>query len=192
MTKTRTPSPVRLILATPGTPLGQMLLVVDEAGRVRGLDFADAAPRLERLLARAYPGLPLQPGRAPACVSRALDAYFGGEIDALAGLETATAGTAFQERVWAALRDIPAGITRSYLDIAASLDSPNACRAVGMANGANPVSLIIPCHRVIGRSGALTGYAGGMERKAWLLAHEGVDPRPADARVRHSSAVISQ
>lgn len=192
MTTTRLPLPVRLDLAEHATPLGRMQVVVDEAGRVRGLDFADAAPRLARLLSRAYPDLPLQRGRSPALVSQALDAYFEGERDALTGLEAATAGTAFQERVWAALREIPTGVTRSYLDIATRLDAPKACRAVGMANGANPISLIIPCHRVIGRSGALTGYAGGMERKAWLLAHEGVVFRPADAMARHSSAVISQ
>lgn len=192
MTTSGQPAPARLSLGDHVTPLGRMRVVTDETGAVRGLDFADADPRLARLLARAYPGQPLLPGQTPTAVSNALDAYFEGEPGALADIETPTAGTDFQERVWAALREIPAGATRSYLDIATHLNSPSACRAIGMANRANPISLIIPCHRVIGVAGALTGYAGGLERKAWLLAHEGAEPR-YDPRLRaHSSAVISQ
>jgi methylated-DNA-[protein]-cysteine S-methyltransferase len=79
--------------------------------------------------------------------------------------------------VWAALRDIPAGSTLSYADLARRIGEPRAVRAVGAANGANPVAVIVPCHRVIGADGTLTGYGGGLERKQWLLAHEGVLPR---------------
>ncbi len=86
----------------------------------------------------------------------------------------AAGGTDFQRRVWAALREIPSGTTRTYGDIAAELGEPGAARAVGLANGANPVAIVVPCHRVIGSAGALTGFGGGLERKRWLLEHEGV------------------
>jgi O-6-methylguanine DNA methyltransferase len=85
----------------------------------------------------------------------------------------ATGGTAFQKSVWAALRQIPVGETLGYGALAARLGKPGAARAVGLANGLNPIGIVVPCHRVIGASGTLTGYAGGVERKAWLLAHEG-------------------
>ena len=84
-----------------------------------------------------------------------------------------TGGTAFQKAVWAALRAIPAGETRSYSQLAAAIGSPKAVRAAGLANGQNPIAVVVPCHRVIGANGTLTGYAGGLERKRWLLAHEG-------------------
>ena len=106
-------------------------------------------------------------------VSR-LGAYFAGELSALKKLPVDTAGTAFQESVWAALRRIPPGRTSCYSELAAAIGRPTATRAVGAANGANPVAVVIPCHRVIGKDGGLTGYGGGLERKAWLLRHEGV------------------
>lgn len=154
------------------SPLGEILLVTDAAGVVRALDFHDYEPRMNRLLARHYGAPTLRPGRAPAAVRDALDAYFGGAPAALDAVPTATGGTDFQRRVWAALRHIPAGETRSYGQLAAAIGRPSAVRAVGLANGANPIGVIVPCHRVIGAGGALTGYAGGVERKRWLLAHE--------------------
>ena len=102
----------------------------------------------------------------------ALQAWFAGDLRAFDGLSITTGGTEFQRRVWAALRDIPAGETRSYGQLAAAIGQPTAVRAVGLANGANPVGIVTPCHRVIGAGGALTGYAGGVERKRWLLEHE--------------------
>jgi methylated-DNA-[protein]-cysteine S-methyltransferase len=98
--------------------------------------------------------------------------YFGGELDALDELTLDLQGTPFQLAVWAALRTIPVGTTTSYGVLARKLGRPQASRAVGMANARNPVMIVVPCHRVIGTSGALTGYAGGLERKAWLLRHE--------------------
>jgi methylated-DNA-[protein]-cysteine S-methyltransferase len=114
-----------------------------------------------------------------AAARGALAAYFAGERDAFAGLALDPAGTPFQHRVWAALRAIPYGETRSYSELAAALGSPGAARAVGLANGRNPISIVVPCHRVVGADGSLTGYGGGVERKAALLAHERQCPQPA-------------
>jgi methylated-DNA-[protein]-cysteine S-methyltransferase len=106
-------------------------------------------------------------------VTDALQAYFAGELARLNDITCATAGTPFQRMVWGALRTIPPGRTLSYGALAARLDRPSAARAVGLANGANPISVVIPCHRLVGANGALTGYGGGLGRKRWLLAHEG-------------------
>ncbi|MBU1538324.1 MAG: methylated-DNA--[protein]-cysteine S-methyltransferase [Alphaproteobacteria bacterium] len=127
---------------------------------------------MSRLLARHAPGAVVVEGRAPDRVRRAVEGWFGGDLTALDGLTVKTGGTAFQRTVWAALRDIPAGETRSYGQLAAAIGSPRAVRAAGLANGQNPIAVIVPCHRVIGANGTLTGYAGGLERKRWLLDHE--------------------
>lgn len=100
-----------------------------------------------------------------------LGAYFAGRLTDFT-VRLAAKGTAFQRRVWDALREIPSGTTTTYGALAAHLGQPTAARAVGTANGRNPISLIVPCHRVVGTGGALTGYAGGLELKAWLLEHE--------------------
>lgn len=161
-----------LTLDRVATPVGEVLLVTDGEGAVRALDFADYEERMMRLLRRHAPGAALSEGRAPEAVRRAVEAYFGGEVRALDGVEVKTGGTDFQRAVWAALRAIPAGETRTYGQLAAAIGSPRAVRAAGLANGHNPVAVIVPCHRVIGANGTLTGYAGGLERKQWLLAHE--------------------
>lgn len=160
------------LASSPASPLGEILLVTDADGAVRALDFHDHEARMHRLLARHYPRFRLTDGAAPLVVRAALDAYFAGEVSALDQVEVRTGGTDFQRTVWAALRAIPAGQTFSYARLAQAVGRPSAVRAVGLANGANPVSLITPCHRVIGADGSLTGYAGGLERKTWLLAHE--------------------
>lgn len=164
--------PERLTLDRIETPLGQVLLVADAEGAVRALDFKDFEPRMMKLLARHYGAVDLSEGRAPETVRMAVEAYFDGDAHALDGLATRTGGTDFQRQVWAALKTIPAGQTRSYAQLAAMIGRPSAVRAVGLANGANPIALIAPCHRVVGANGTLTGYAGGLERKRWLLAHE--------------------
>ena len=153
-------------------PLATLLIVTDSAGALRALDFEDYEPRLRRLLTRYYGDYVLTEGAAPPAVTKALDAYFAGDLTAVDRLPTATAGTEFQRSVWKALRQIPAGATLSYGALAAKLGKPGASRAVGLANGSNPVAIVVPCHRVIGANGSLTGYAGGVERKTWLLEHE--------------------
>lgn len=162
-----------LTLTVYAAPVGNLLVVTDAEGRLRALDFSDYEERMHRLLARHYGDFALAPGDAPAAVTAALDAYFAGDLTALDAVPVATGGTAFQKSVWAALRAIPAGETRGYGALAASLGKPGAARAVGLANGMNPIGIVVPCHRVIGADGTLTGYAGGVERKAWLLRHEG-------------------
>lgn len=164
---------MELIAATLASPVGDLSLVTDAAGRLRALDFGDYDARRDRLLQRHYgPSLRLAAGTAPAPLVAALSAYFEGDMAALDGVETATAGTPFQRAVWAALRTIGPGETMSYGALAARIGRPSASRAVGLANGANPVAIVVPCHRVIGAGGALTGFGGGIERKRWLLAHE--------------------
>ena len=165
-------TPKQLTLDRVASPVGEVLVVTDADGAVRALDFHDFEDRMRRLLRRHYGEVVLAPGRAPEAERTAVAAYFSGDLAAFETVEVKTGGTDFQRRVWAALRDIPAGETRSYSQLAAAIGAPKAVRAVGLANGANPVGVIVPCHRVIGANGTLTGYAGGLERKRWLLAHE--------------------
>jgi O-6-methylguanine DNA methyltransferase len=164
------------VLSRLSTPLADLLAITAPDGTVCALEFADQAERLHRLFARHHPAAALADGPPPAALARAMDAYFSKDFAALGRLAVAITGTAFQRRAWAALRTIPAGQTRSYAQQAASIGQPTATRAIGSANCANPIAIIVPCHRVIGTAGALTGYAGGVERKAWLLAHEGAIP----------------
>ncbi len=154
------------------SPVGDIRLVSDRDGRLRALDFEGYEPRMLRLLGRHYGAFDLTDGPAPLEVRTALEAYFAGQIDAIDGLPATTEGTAFQRDVWAGLRTIPAGLTVSYGELARRIGRPAAVRAVGAANGANPVAIIVPCHRVIGASGSLTGFGGGLDRKQWLLEHE--------------------
>lgn len=148
--------------ATYSSPIGPLTLLMD-ARALAGLWMEPRAPQPRREWVR-------DPG-AVAHVFRQLDAYFAGEL-ARFDVPLALKGTAFQMRVWTALCEIPFGSTVTYSELAARLNSPASSRAVGFANARNPISIVVPCHRVIGRSGQLTGYAGGLERKRWLLAHE--------------------
>ena len=163
---------MRLQLERWKSPVAMLLLVTDEDGALRGLEFADHESRMSRLLRLHYGAYTLEEGDAPVSITRALDAYFNGDMEALAAIRTATGGTPFQREVWKALRTIPAGTTMSYGQLAAKIGRTGASRAVGAANGANPIAIVVPCHRVIGASGALTGFAGGLPRKRWLLDHE--------------------
>lgn len=167
-------APETLALDRFETPIGTALLVTDAADRLCALDWSDYEDRLTTLLRRQHGAVTLQPGAAPAALRRALADYFEGHHRALDAIACRTGGTAFQRRVWSALRHIPAGTTMSYGALAARLGIASAVRAVGHANGANPISIVVPCHRLIGADGRLTGYGGGLARKRWLLAHEGV------------------
>jgi methylated-DNA-[protein]-cysteine S-methyltransferase len=165
--------PERLQLDRMATPIGTLLLVTDEAGVLRALDFDDYESRMLKLLRIHYGSASLVHAAASAAVTGNLQRYFEGELDALRGITWATAGTSFQRSVWKALVGIPVGQTMSYGELARVLQVPDAARAVGWANGSNPIAIVVPCHRVIGASGKLTGYAGGLHRKGWLLRHEG-------------------
>lgn len=172
------------------TPLGPLYVVTDLDGVVRALEWRDFEARMLKLLGQHYrAGFTLQSGKSPASVRRSVLQYFAGELSALDALPVATGGSAFQREVWSALRRIPVGSTWSYSRLAEHIGKPRAVRAVGLANGANPISVIVPCHRVIGATGALTGYAGGLERKRWLLEHEGVQLSAARA-VTHEGARV--
>ena len=155
-----------------------MILLSDSDERVRALEWEDHAHRLYRLLTRHYgtDGVTLVARGAASAARTRLDEYFAGDLRALDGIPVATAGTAFQREVWAALRSIPAGRTTSYGALAAAIGRPAAVRAVGLANGSNPIGIIVPCHRVVGANASLTGYGGGLPRKQWLLEHEGAWP----------------
>jgi len=165
--------PDTLTLERLATPIGESLVVTDQAGRLRAFNWRDYEPRMRAWIARHYPRARLVEGRGPEPVRSALLVYFGGDARALDGLPWRASGTAFQLKVWQTLCTIPAGETLSYAGLAARIGRPRAVRAVGLANGANPISLVVPCHRVIGANGTLTGYGGGLPRKRWLLAHEG-------------------
>jgi len=166
-------SPERLSYDELDTPLGQLRLVADSSGRLRVIEWSEAEARIERALRRHGEGVVLERANNPHGLSDALRAYFAGDLRAIDDLPVAGIGTEFQRRVWDVLLTIPCGETLSYADVARRLGNPNAVRAVGLANGANPIGIVVPCHRVIGADGTLTGYAGGMERKRWLLRHEG-------------------
>lgn len=160
------------------TPIGPALVVTDGDGMLRAFDWEDHAARIKELLRLQYGAVQLKEARTPASIRAALSAYFKGDLEALQAIEWRIAGTAFQQKVWNALPKIPAGKTMTYGALATKLGSPNAMRAVGHANGSNPISVVIPCHRLIGANGALVKYGSGLARKRWLLSHEGVELKP--------------
>ena len=164
------------------TPIGIALLVTDEDAALRALEWEDYETRMRQLLRLQYGAVELKHARAPAAMKAALSAYFKGDLDRLGEVKWRVNGTPFQRKVWSALAKIPPGTTMSYGAMAAQLGSPRAMRAVGHANGANPLSVVIPCHRLIGANGSLVKYGGGLHRKRWLLAHEGVVLGEAAAR----------
>jgi len=176
-------------MASPGTrqilyedrlesTIGTLLLIHDCDGHVRALDFHNFESRMRRLLRLHYGAegndFAVEDRAAPTTIRRAISDYFSGDLCAVNSIPVTTGGTSFQREVWAALRTIEAGTTLSYGALARQLGRPKSVRAVGSANGANPVAIVVPCHRVIGADGSLTGYGGGISRKRWLLTHEGV------------------
>ncbi|MFO1163114.1 MAG: methylated-DNA--[protein]-cysteine S-methyltransferase [Reyranellaceae bacterium] len=175
MVKVKFP-PLEFLIDRLPTPIGELVIVADRAGKLRAIDWTDHEPRMLQLLDRYFGkgGYTLEPSRDPGGLSRALAAYFKGDLDAIDRLPVEMTGTPFQTSVWRALRKIRSGQTISYADLAHRIGKPKAVRAAGLANGQNPISIVVPCHRVIGSNGTLTGYGGGLPRKQWLLAHEGV------------------
>ena len=160
------------------TPIGPALLVTDAGGALRAFDWEDHAERIRELLRLQYGAVELKEARAPKAIRSSLSAYFKGDLAALKAIEWRIAGTPFQRKVWNALPKIPPGSTMTYGALAARLGAPNAMRAVGHANGSNPISVVIPCHRLIGANGALVKYGSGLERKRWLLLNEGATLKP--------------
>lgn len=155
------------------TPIGSMILLARD-GVLLLLEFEEAGDRVARELKSRFGAHQLVPAEDPFGFTSRVRAYFSGDLGAIEGIETDGGGTDFQRRVWAELRRIPCGTTISYGELASRLGDRNAMRAVGLANGRNPIAVVVPCHRVIGADGAMTGYGGGIERKKWLLAHEGL------------------
>ena len=168
--------PLEFLIDRIATPIGELIVIADREGRLRTIDWTDHETRMKQLLDRYYGrgGYTLTPKRDPGGLSSAMRRYFKGEIGVLKDLAVATSGTTFQTSVWKALRKIKDGTTISYAELARRIGKPRAVRAAGLANGRNPISIVVPCHRVIGSDGSLTGYGGGLHRKEWLLAHEGV------------------
>jgi methylated-DNA-[protein]-cysteine S-methyltransferase len=151
------------------SPMCPLLIVTDDDGVLRALEFGDHESRMDRLLEEHYGNHTLEKRPGPASIKRALEAYFAGELEAIDEVRVATGGTPFQKDVWQALREIPAGTTISYGQLAERIGRAGASRAVGAANGANPIPIVVPCHRVIGSNGKLTGFGGGLPLKRWLL-----------------------
>ncbi len=154
------------------SPIGP-LTVAERGTRVCLLHFGADSPDIDASFDRWYPGEP-RVRRPIDAIRRHLTTYFEGDLRVIDTISVELNGTEFQKRVWQALRRIPSGSTISYGELARRVGEPAAVRAVGAANGANPVALIVPCHRVIGSDGTLVGYGGGLDRKKWLLVHEGV------------------
>jgi methylated-DNA-[protein]-cysteine S-methyltransferase len=166
-----------LMLDRMTTPIGIMYLVFDDQARLRALDWQDHEDRFLDLLKRHYGqkgrDFALADAPLPVGLRAPMEKYFGGDIGAIDSIPVHCHGSDFQKTVWHELRHIPGGTTISYGQLATRIGKPNAMRAVGLANGANPISIVVPCHRVIGANGTLTGYGGGLARKQWLLQHEG-------------------
>ena len=155
------------------SPIGEIIIISD-GENLRALDFDEYEERMHELLRRHYGEVRFKRSKNPGGTSKLVKRYLDGDFDAINEIAVKTNGTPFQKKVWTKLRRIPRGKTISYGDLARRIGKPKAPRAVGLANGSNPIAIVVPCHRVIGANGSLTGYGGGIERKQWLLAHEGV------------------
>lgn len=162
---------MHLLLHTLPSPIGMLRLATFET-RLAALDYADCTIRFQTLLEKRFPKTKQKEGEVPAHIRDILAGYFAGDETVFRALLLEQRGTEFEERVWTALRTVPFGKTASYGAIAKQIGLPKAARAIGRANSLNPIAIITPCHRIIGSSGALTGYAGCLWRKKWLLQHE--------------------
>jgi len=160
------------VAAPAGAPFDAVLYAVD-GDKLCAVDFAGYEARMDKLLQRRYGSYRFIESCNPRGFGTRIAAYLAGELSAIDELPVTLSGTTFQQSAWLALRQIPAGKTTSYAAQAARIGKPRAVRALGAANGQNPVAIVLPCHRVIGSGGALTGFGGGIATKAWLLRHEG-------------------
>ena len=154
------------------SPIGKVTIVARD-GALCALSFGGLGRGVRRTLERRFGPLRLRPADRKSPVVSRIEAYFRGDLGAVDDLEVDGGGTPFQRRVWQALREVPAGETASYQELAAELGRPTASRAVGSANARNPIALVVPCHRIVRSDGNLGGYAYGLTRKRWLLEHEG-------------------
>lgn len=171
---------MKLYLEKINSPIGEILIITDEQ-MLCGIEFAGYETRTEQFLKKRFGDYRLNAVQNETDIPKKLQAYLEGDYHSLDQIPVNTGGTAFQQQVWTALRSIPAGTTTTYGELARQLGKPAAARAVGITNSLNPISIVLPCHRVIGANGALTGYAGGLERKRWLLQHEGWPASPSVA-----------
>jgi methylated-DNA-[protein]-cysteine S-methyltransferase len=162
---------MELLYDTLQSPVGTILLV-SRGEALCALDFSDYEARMRTLLGRRFGEFAVKRAADPNGFTHRLRRYFDGSPEALDGIDVDPGGTEFQRSVWLALRRIPLGETMSYGGLAALIGKPNGARAAGRANSLNPVAIVLPCHRVVGSGGDLTGYAGGLHRKQWLLDHE--------------------
>jgi methylated-DNA-[protein]-cysteine S-methyltransferase len=160
-------------LTTIDSPVGK-LTIAAHGSSVCLVHFGAATPRVKATISAWYPDVAIESAGDPGGAVDALHRYFAGDLAALDEVDVDLHGTGFQRSVWMALRSVKVGTTMSYAQLAARVGAPSAVRAVGAANGANPIAVILPCHRIIGSNGSLTGYGGGLDRKRWLLDHEGV------------------
>jgi methylated-DNA-[protein]-cysteine S-methyltransferase len=160
-------------IATIESPIGKLTLAA-RGNLVCLVHFGRVTPALTAGLTSWYPESAIDEADDPGGAAGVLRRYFEGDLGSLDEIKVELNGTTFQKNVWLALRTVKAGSTLSYAQLAKQVGSPSAVRAVGAANGANPVALVLPCHRIIGSNGSLTGYGGGLHRKRWLLDHEGV------------------
>ena len=149
------------------------MILIARDGVLLLLEFEEATDRVAREMRARFGDVDLQPTDNPFGLSSRVRDYFAGDLHALDDVLTDGGGTDFERSVWAELRCIPLGTTISYGELAKRIGNPNAMRAVGLANGKNPIAIVVPCHRVIGANGSMTGYGGGIHRKEWLLRHEG-------------------
>ena len=163
-------------IATIDSPIGK-LTTAAHGRRVCLVHFGPASAAVKASLKSWYPDEKIEAAPDPGGTVSVLRRYFEGDLDSLDEIEVDLHGTSFQRGGWTALRSVKPGTTLSYAQLAGRVGAPSAVRAVGAANGANPVAVVLPCHRIIGSNGSLTGYGGGLDRKRWLLDHEGVNRR---------------
>lgn len=153
------------------SPLGQVTVLTD-AHALRAVDFDTVDDTLLSTMTKLFGDVTVTEAKSPIAPVRRLQDYFEGDLKAINRLPVTIGGTPFQNQVWNALLTIPLGQTVSYADVARHIGRPTAFRAVGLAVGANPIGIVVPCHRVIGSNAKMVGYAAGLDRKVWLLQHE--------------------